>query len=240
MTTYLDLCNKVLRQTNDVQLTQATFASASGLHAAVKDAVNFAIRDINQSEIEWPFNFTSTQQVLTPEQNIYTLANDVQWVDWESFHLERDDTLNVDPIHLNSMTFDEWNIYRRAYDEVNNTGIRIPEAVFQRPNMEWGVTPYPDRAYTISFVYYGFPSEISAYDDVPNIPSRFDRVVVDGALYYSYMFRDNLEQAQAVKGLFDRGIKEMRTILINKYQRVIDTRTNGNTSRFQRLLGSSY
>jgi hypothetical protein len=53
----------------------------------------------------------------------------------------------------------------------------------------------PDKAYTIEYEFFMFPADLETYDDVPTIPFRFKHVIVDGAMYHSYMFRDNLESA---------------------------------------------
>ena len=45
-TTYLDLSNEVLRELNEVVLTSGNFASATGIQAFVKDAINKSIFDI--------------------------------------------------------------------------------------------------------------------------------------------------------------------------------------------------
>jgi hypothetical protein len=43
-------------------------------------------------------------------------------------------------------------------------------------------------------------------------------------LYHAYMFRDNSQQAALAKQKFDFGIDHMRSILINRYTEVRDTR----------------
>ena len=42
-TTYLDLTNEVLRELNEIPLTAANFATATGLQKFVKDTVNKSI-----------------------------------------------------------------------------------------------------------------------------------------------------------------------------------------------------
>ena len=49
------------------------------------------------------------------------------------------------------------------------------------------------------------------------IPDRFKHVVVNGAMFYAYMFRGNTQDAVVVKELTDEGIKSMRSLLINRY-----------------------
>jgi len=53
-----------------------------------------------------------------------------------------------------------------------------------------------------------------------------DTVIVDGALYHLYMFKDNLESAQAAFMSFEKGLKDLQTLYINNYEYVRDTRVN--------------
>ena len=45
---YIGLVNDVNRRLNEVELTSSNFTSAVGEYSAIKDAVNAAIRFINQ------------------------------------------------------------------------------------------------------------------------------------------------------------------------------------------------
>ena len=56
------------------------------------------------------------------------------------------------------------------------------------------------------------------------VPDAYKHVVVDGALYHCYMFRDNSQQAAQVRQKFDLGIDHMRSILVNRFTEVRDTR----------------
>ena len=74
----------------------------------------------------------------------------------------------------------------------------------------------PDAAYTIEYEFFMFPADLDLHDDVPTIPFRFKHVIVDGAMYHAYMFRDNIESASLALRKFDDGIKQMRTLLVNE------------------------
>ena len=52
------------------------------------------------------------------------------------------------------------------------------------------------------------------------VPDQFKHVVIDGALYHTYMFRDNSQQAAITKQKFEEGIDRMRTLLINRFTSV--------------------
>jgi hypothetical protein len=227
----MDACNLVLRQLNEVTFTSSTFGSATGFHAHVKDAINFALRDIAQREIEWPFALQTKTEVLVAEQNIYEFNSDFQQADWQTFHLELDNTLLVQPKNLGVVSYENWNYFTRGRDEANPVGTRIPEFVFKTNDDKWGVSPIPDRAYSISYDFWGFSTDLVDYDDVMVVPTRFRHVVADGALRYAYMFRDNTEQAQAAAASFERGLSQMRTLQGNRYIRVTDTRSNTGRGR---------
>ena len=59
-----------------------------------------------------------------------------------------------------------------------------------------------------------------------SVPDAFKHVVLDGALYHCFIFRDNSQQAAIAKAKFDEGIERMRTLLINRFVDVRDTRVN--------------
>ena len=62
--TYLDVTNEVLARFNEVPLTSANFASSRGFQTQCKNAVNSAIRNINQREYAWPFNHSEAEITL--------------------------------------------------------------------------------------------------------------------------------------------------------------------------------
>ena len=68
-------------------------------------------------------------------------------------------------------------------------------------------------------------TSLSAPTDLTRVPDTYDHVLIDGALYQVYLFRDNTEAAGVSLTLFQQGIKEMQSILINKYETITDTRT---------------
>jgi hypothetical protein len=48
-------------------------------------------------------------------------------------------------------------------------------------------------AYSVRFRYFLNYSDLTNYNDVSRIPTTFDTLVVDGAMYHLYMFKDNME-----------------------------------------------
>ena len=65
-TTYLQLSNELLRESNEVVLTSANFSSAVGIQQHVKDCVNRAYHDIVSSEPRWSFLATGESGATDP------------------------------------------------------------------------------------------------------------------------------------------------------------------------------
>ena len=63
-----------------------------------------------------------------------------------------------------------------------------------------------------------FPTDLSAHDDTTSIPARFDAVIVDGATAFVYQYRGETQQYQLNMQRFEQGIKNMQTLLVNKFQ----------------------
>ena len=64
--TFLTLTNDVITRMNEVTLTSANFTDARGVQVQCKNAVNEAIRHINQKEFGYPFNHASNSSTLVP------------------------------------------------------------------------------------------------------------------------------------------------------------------------------
>lgn len=222
---YIDLCNKTLRRLNEVEISADDFPTVRGVQALVKDAVKAAIAKVNQAEYGWPFNAAEHTQVLTAGQTEYTWPDYFKVSDWNSFQIQKDDSLAVTYKTLKSIDRDEWyRDYRDDDYEAGSAGRAVPDFVFPSHGNGFGVSPSPDKAYTIRFRYYQNYSDLTAATDVTRIPESFDTVIVDGAIYHLYMFKDNLEAASAAFTAFQQGIKDLQTLYINNYQYISDTR----------------
>ena len=222
---FLGLCNDVAIRLNETQLTSSNFATATGFYSAMKEAVNSSIRHINQSHFSWPFNHNTQDQTLEAGVTRYAIPGEAKYVDFDTFRVRRDTSLNLgEARRLKQISYDEYvDRFIDQEDETDTTKGSVPEYVFRTQNSEWGVAPMPDQAYQVDFEYFNFPVDLALYSDVPSIPERFRFVITDGAMYYAYMFRDNLEMASVSQRKFDDGVKQMRTLLVNEniYMRAI-------------------
>lgn len=222
---YLGLVNDVNRRVNEVQLTTSNFANSVGFYGMAKDAVNASIRYINQSAFEWPFNHVEQEETLTAGQIRYGYPADAKTLDMDSFRIKRNDTFGNATAKLSIISYEEY-MERYIDSEYNtNSNIRsIPRYVFRTPSQEYGLYPPPDKAYEVVYEYYSLPVDLINATDVPTIPEQFRYVIVDGAMYYAYLFRGNTQDARVLLEKFEAGIKDMRTLYINRYEYVRDTR----------------
>lgn len=216
---YLGLVNDVAGRMNEPVLTSSTFPTATGVHSAFKEAVNSSVRHVNQAHYYWPFNHNLEQEILSAGVSRYSLPENAKYVDFGSFRLLRDSSINVNRAkQLSQLTYSEYlGTYVDQEYETDSTKGDIPRNVVRTPDSQFIVVPMPNAAYTIEYEYYSTPVDLSLYDDVPTIPEQFRHVIVDGAMYYAYMFRDNIEMGNLSQSKFENGIKQMRSILVNEY-----------------------
>ena len=99
----------------------------------------------------------------------------------------------------------------------------VPRNIVRTPDNNYLLYPYPDKQYTLVFDYFTFPSDLSAHGDTTTIPDRFGPVIVDGASAFVYQYRGEIQQYQLNFGRFEQGIKNMQSLLINKYEYVRST-----------------
>jgi hypothetical protein len=227
---FLGLVNDVNSRLNEVPLNSSNFGTAGGFYSAAKESVNSAIRFINQSAFEWPFNHTTQSLVLTPGTNRYSYPSNVKTIDFDSFRIVRDDTLGNDTRKLSILSYEDY-LDNYLDDEYNtsNTSIRtIPRHVFRTPDRKFGVHPVPDKAYTLVYESYALSPDLVDAADTPALPEQFRNVIVDGAMHFAYFFRGNTQDASLHFQKFEEGIKNMRSLYINRYDYIRDTRVNNS------------
>ena len=225
--TYIDLTNALLRRLNEVEIEVADFADVRGVQALAKDAVRASIAKINAAEFEWPFNSAEHSQSLTVGEEDYSWPNFFKSVEWNSFYIVNDGTNTNTTTSLDFVSRDYYyDRLRNADLDAGNSGLDLPKYVFPSHGNGYGVSPSPNKAYVLRFRYFLNYAELLNYDDQTRVPSTYDHVLIAGAMYHMYLFRDNSEMAGIAQQEFMSGIKEMQTLLLNKYASIEDTRVS--------------
>ena len=296
---YLGLVNDVNKRLNEVELTASNFTSSIGEYSMVKDAINVAIRYINQYEFSYPFNSAVNSTTVTPGVVRYDVPTNTKHIDYKTARIKKDTTLNSSGNNLSTMTYYEYisKDYASQEDEIESTTINalsglsatvetisvtsttgfsatgtlfiggeqvsytgilgndftgctrgansttaatmadddivtqfsrggVPRNIIRTPDNNYLLYPFPDKQYTIVFDYFTLPTDLSAATDAPSLPEQFRTVIVEGAMYTAYMFRGETQEATIMKANFEDGIKNMRTLYINRYDYISSTMIN--------------
>jgi hypothetical protein len=224
---YLGLVNDVNRRLNEVELTSANFSSTTGFYSFAKDAVNSSIRHIQQEEYEWPWNHVEQEEVLLVGEVRYSFPYDAKTINMNSFRIKRNDSLNVDTVKLKVLSYEEYLDKYADYEYNSSTsGRTVPHFIVRAPSRELLVVPAPDKAYELVYEYYTIGFDLELHSDVPNLPEMYKYVIVDGAMYYVYQFRGDMQAAQLAMQKFEQGIKQLRSIHINRTEYIRDTRVH--------------
>ena len=93
----------------------------------------------------------------------------------------------------------------------------VPEYVVRTPDNNYLLYPFPNKSFAIKFDYYTSPTDLSAHGDTTSIPDRFAPVIIDGATAFVYQYRGETQQYQLNMQRFEQGIKNMQTLLVNKF-----------------------
>jgi hypothetical protein len=295
--TFLTLTNSVITRMNEVELTSSNFTSARGVQIQCKNAVNEAIRYINQREFGYSFNHASNSSTLIAGQARYTAPTSTKSIDYSTARIKKDTDLNVTGNNLSTLNYNEYidKDYANEEDDViattlngshsdsvatltlaSTTGLDatgtvhvgseqvtytgilgnditgctrgansttaaahssgvavtqfegggVPRSIVRTPDNNYLLYPYPDKAYALVFDYYTFPSDLSAHGDTTSIPDRFAPVIIDGATAFVYQYRGEVNQYQLNFSRFEQGIKNMQSLLINKYEYIRSTVIN--------------
>lgn len=221
---YLSLTNDVCRRLNETELSPSTFDGAGGHYGIIKDSVNYSIRDINLDQYKWPFNLVVYDQPLTAGENRYSYPSNYKIENLNSFRIQESDVFNNRTTWLVPKDYNEYLKYRidEEYD-TNESNRRLPRYVFKGNGLDFVISPIPDQNYVLSYEYYQTPADLSLPTDVPLLPEQFRSTIVEGAMYYNYLFRRDNENTQISGMSFRELVGRMRSIYINKQEYVRST-----------------
>ena len=108
----------------------------------------------------------------------------------------------------------------------------VPRFIVRTLDNNYLLFPFPDKSYTLKYDYFAFPTDLSAHGDTTTIPTRFDPVIIDGATAFVYQYRGETTQYQLNFERFEQGIKNMQSLLVNKYEYVRSTMIQKPTGYF--------
>ncbi len=240
-TSYLTLTNEVLRELNEVQLTSSNFTSAVGIQAFVKEAVNRALNDIANEEPQLPFFATAASGETDPFYGNVTVASvagtrwytlksgsssittDYASIDWDDFYIT---TISVSGESapyvskgLKFISLADWRRYLRDSENSDDADTQTygePRYVIRSPDhRKFGLSPIPDKVYNVHFYAYDRPTALSAYSDNIVLPDQYANIITAKTRYYVHQFKENTQQAAFAMDDYKKGMKYMKSNLIN-------------------------
>ena len=299
--TYLELTNDVLTRMNEVVLTAGNFTSARGVQVQSKNAINEAIRHINQKEFAYPFNHSTNTSTLVPGVVRYTIPTGTKYIDYNTARIKKNTDLSASGVNLKRLNYNEYisKEFATQEDEVESTTLNgthtdsvttltlvsttgfaasgsvyiaselisytaisgntltgctrgaegttaaayasgvvvtqfdnggVPQYIVRTLDNNYLLYPYPDKEYTLLYDFFTFPDDLTAHGDTTSIPNRFKPVITDGAAAFLYQYRGEMQQYQINFDRFEDGIKNIQSLLVNKFDYIRSTVINRPTS----------
>tara|TARA_R110000787_G_C13349904_1_gene439016 strand:- start:135 stop:1064 length:930 start_codon:yes stop_codon:yes gene_type:complete len=102
----------------------------------------------------------------------------------------------------------------------------VPQYIVRTLDNNYLLYPFPDKEYTLLYDYFTFPSDLTAHGDTTTIPDRFKPVITDGATAFLYQYRGEMQQYQVNFQRFEEGIKNIQSLLVNKFDYIRSTVIN--------------
>ncbi len=99
----------------------------------------------------------------------------------------------------------------------------VPQYVSRTPDNNFLLYPFPTKGFSLKYDFFSFPTDMSAATDTTTIPDRFAAVIIDGATAFVYQYRGETAQYQLNFDRFEQGIKNMQTLLVNRFEYVRST-----------------
>ena len=241
MATYLNLTNELLRELNEVALTSSNFGDAVGIQAHAQDCINRAYSDIVMAEPQWAFLATGESGATDPFYgNVYvetvagtrwyelkesssSITADYGSVDWDNFYLT---TIGVSGAsspytsqNLKFVTTEEWKDHLRESENIDDADTQNygePKFVIRSPDArKFGVSPIPDKVYRVWFFAWDLPTALDAHGDATVFPDVYSPVLMARARYHFHQFKDAPQQAAFALEDYKKGLKQMRSALMN-------------------------
>ena len=299
--TYLELTNDVLTRMNEVVLTSANFTDARGVQVQAKNAINEAIRHINQKEFAYPFNHASNSSTVVPGVVRYTIPTGTKYIDYNTARIKKNSDVSSSGVNLKKLNYNEYisKEFANQEDDIKSTTLDgthtnsvttltlasstgfategtvfvgseeitytavsgntltgctrgadsttaaayssgvvvtqfdnggLPQYIVRTLDNNYLLYPFPDKEYTLLYDYFTFPDDLSAHGDTTTIPDRFKPVITDGATAFLYQYRGEMQQYQINFERFEDGIKNIQSLLINKFDYIRSTVINRPTS----------
>jgi len=179
MSTYIELCQDMAREVGIPGTGPSTVTPTAEDESDVVRYIRDANTDICSMWFNWDFLWAQHSGTTVASTSTITSPTDLaQW--------------NIDSVvyaptteNWQPLTYVGWKQYRDDY-KYGTIDTGTPEFFSVKPDNVIDMYPTPNAATTITAEYWQTPTALSASDDTPVIPTRFQRIIIcRGKMYYS-------------------------------------------------------
>lgn len=204
MSTYLQLCNALIKKVGIAGGPLTTVVSQTGEMARVVAWVDDAFLNIQLTEPRWNWMRAAMSFVTVASQSAYTAsvaASLTDFANWkmDSFRSYVTSTGASSEQFLNPISYDNWRDTYLFGSMRTTTG--NPSDIAEGPDMSLNLGLIPDATgYTVVGEYYKTPTTLSLDADTPALPARYHQMIV----YRAMMMYATYESAPEVyqEGLY--------------------------------------
>ena len=182
---YLDLCQRLVRETGISDSGPSTVVGQIGDLRRVTDWINDAWLKIQSMRKTWRWMWSTGSSTLTANTYTVTLPSTV----------ERIERVSLGQGYLQEET---WENFANAYREV--TGGQ-PSVYAIRPDGVLVFNAKPEANETVTYEYYETPISMANNNDLPGMPDRYHMLIVYAALrdYAQFDVAPELEAKAALQ-----------------------------------------
>lgn len=188
MATYLQLCQKVARDSGTISGTSpATVSGQTGRLGLIVAQVAEAWVQIQNLHAHWrwmrgEFSGTTTSGAGQYTNNSWALTDWAEWVHDEYDHRPHSIYLTATGVSDERVLIEiPWRRWREQFDRGTQTN-SYPAYYAISPANEFCLGPTPDATYTVKGEYRKTVETLSANADEPNCPARFHDIIAWRAL----------------------------------------------------------
>lgn len=187
----------------------------------IKQFINDAQREV-AIKYNFPFFEASYSGSLVIDTYIYLIPSGIDTIEGMRITDPSGDEVDITRNYLDFRTFDQ----RFPDPSENESG--VPRYWTVRDG-NYYLFPKPDKTYTFDIRYQKIPTTLSADADVPEVPERFQEILVLGALSRAHKFNDEYDLA-------DFEDRKMEELLFEASQRS-SKRQTGTPSKMKSAWG---
>ena len=188
--TFLELAQKLRQEAQISGTGPVTVTGQTGQMKMLVDWINDAYKDIQNHHENWDFLRQDLSFDTIPNTAEYTdsgigLTDLGEWlVDDMRCYLKASGIANQQNIF-----FEDWDCFRRKYQFGSvSTQTGRPFYFSEKPNNSLIFWPIPDAIYTVTGEYFQSARTLSANTDTPNIPEKYQLIIVYRALMFAGTF----------------------------------------------------